>query len=223
MKITSNLKTLTTTQTEMARALGMSQQRVSQLLKEEVMITDSDGALLILESLKNFYKLRAGAASAGDELDYMQEKAQHERIPLLHKIGRAKVSGIALVMLGVDDGKQQVMNRLAIEEPGPQYFHFPKNDDTGYDDLYFKGIISEHKKQVIRGGQIKEIWETTTGIRNEPLDLRVYNLACMKSLNIDWKKQFSLLHPEGVRADEPIRKAPVREAEKPKSRQVNIW
>ncbi len=225
----------------------MSQQRVSQLLKEEVMVTDSDGALLILESLKNFYKLRAGAASAGDELDYMQEKAQHERIkreiseiqlaklqgsvydarivelvmtdgvllltasvdvqgnrleyeicgwgmaeeswgirkgiilgkpnqpktwemlddvidrtysftdgtglkvtrtfidsgglntaqvydycrrnaakqrfaikgqggtgiPLLHKIGRAKVSGIALVMLGVDDGKQQVMNRLA--------------------------------------------------------------------------------------------------------------
>ena len=76
---------------------------------------------------------------------------------------------------------------------------------------------------MIRGGQIKEIWETTTGIRNEPLDLRVYNLACMKSLNIDWKKQFSLLHPEGVRADEPIRKAPVREAEKPKSRQVNIW
>ena len=175
----------------------------------------------------------SGGLSTAQVYEYCRTNAAKQRfaikgqggpgIPLLHKIGRAKVSGIALVMLGVDDGKQQIMNRLAIEEPGPQYFHFPKNDDAGYDDLYFKGIISEHKKQVIRGGQIKEIWETTTGIRNEPLDLRVYNLACMKSLNIDWKKQFSLLHPEGVRADEPIRKAPVREAEKPKSRQVNIW
>ncbi|MBQ7477535.1 MAG: phage terminase large subunit family protein [Selenomonadaceae bacterium] len=175
----------------------------------------------------------SGGLSTAQVYEYCRTNAAKQRfaikgqggpgIPLLHKIGRAKVSGIALVMLGVDDGKQQIMNRLAIEEPGPQYFHFPKNDDAGYDDLYFKGIISEHKKQVIRGGQIKEIWETTTGIRNEPLDLRVYNLACMKSLNIDWKKQFSLLHPEGAGTDEPTRKAPAREAWKPKSKQVNIW
>ncbi len=113
-------------------------------------------------------------------------------IPLNYKIGRASGSKIPLVMLGVDDGKQQVMNRLAIEAVGAQYFHFPQDEELleigprGYDELYFKGIISEHKKKVKRKGVIHEIWEPTAGVRNEPLDLRVYNLACMNSIRPDW-------------------------------------
>lgn len=113
-------------------------------------------------------------------------------IPLNYKIGKASGSKIPLVMLGVDDGKQQVMNRLAIEEPGTKYFHFPLDEEflgtRGYDELYFKGIISEHKKKVKRKGVIHEIWEPTAGVRNEPLDLRVYNLACMNSIHPDWDR-----------------------------------
>ena len=113
-------------------------------------------------------------------------------IPLNYKIGKASGSKIPLVMLGVDDGKQQVMNRLAIDEPGAKYFHFPLNEEflgtRGYDELYFKGIISEHKKKVKRKGVIHEIWEPTAGVRNEPLDLRVYNLACMNSIHPDWDR-----------------------------------
>ena len=98
-----------------------------------------------------------------------------------------------MVILGVDDGKQQIMNRLAIKTMGPMYFHFPKDEEPpldrrGYDDLYFKGLISEHKKIVKRHGAFHEIWVTTAGVRNEPVDLRNYNLACMKSLNVDWEK-----------------------------------
>ena len=80
MKVTRELRKLTTTQTEMARVLGISQQRVSQLLQEEVMAVDDDGGLLVVESLKNFYKLRKGPASSGEEPDYMEEKALHERV-----------------------------------------------------------------------------------------------------------------------------------------------
>ena len=113
-------------------------------------------------------------------------------IPLNYKIGKASGSKIPLVMLGVDDGKQQVMNRLAIDEPGDKYFHFPLDEEflgtRGYDELYFKGIISEHKKKVKRKGVIHEIWEPTAGVRNEPLDLRVYNLACMNSIHPDWDR-----------------------------------
>lgn len=113
-------------------------------------------------------------------------------IPLNYKIGKASGSKIPLVMLGVDDGKQQIMNRLAIEEPGAKYFHFPLDEEflgtRGYDELYFKGIISEHKKKVKRKGVIHEIWEPTAGVRNEPLDLRVYNLACMNSIHPDWDR-----------------------------------
>ena len=113
-------------------------------------------------------------------------------IPLNYKIGKASGSKIPLVMLGVDDGKQQVINRLAIDEPGAKYFHFPLDEEflgtRGYDELYFKGIISEHKKKVKRKGVIHEIWEPTAGVRNEPLDLRVYNLACMNSIHPDWDR-----------------------------------
>ena len=113
--------------------------------------------------------------------------------PLNYKIGKAAGTIAPLVILGVDDGKQQIMNRLAIKTMGPMYFHFPKDEEPpldrrGYDELYFKGLISEHKKIVKRHGAFHEIWVTTAGVRNEPVDLRNYNLACMKSLNVDWEK-----------------------------------
>ena len=137
MKITSNLKTLTTTQTEMARALGMSQQRVSQLLKEEVMVTDSDGALLILESLKNFYKLRAGAASAGDELDYMQEKAQHERIKReISEIQLAKLQGSVYDARIVELVMTEEYSRLRTQLLGLPSKLAPLLEGKGKDEVY---------------------------------------------------------------------------------------
>ena len=112
-------------------------------------------------------------------------------IPLDYKVGVAKGLNAPLVMLGVDDGKQQIMNRLTIEHPGPMFFHFPLDEEgimtnRGYDALYFRGLISEHRKTVKRNGEYREVWEPTTGVRNEPLDLRNYNLACMQTLHPDW-------------------------------------
>ena len=148
-------------------------------------------------------------------------------IPLNYKIGRASGSKIPLCMLGVDDGKQSVMNRLAVEVRGAQYCHFPKDESDlpnmphrGYDDLYFKGIISEHKRIVKRGGQIREVWEPTQGVRNEPLDLRVYNLACMQSCRPNWDRLESLLTGVDSPEEKPVVKA------KPRTRlraQRNIW
>lgn len=79
MKVSKDLKKLTTTQTEMARALGISQQRVSQMLKEDIMVRDKSGAVLVIESLKNFYNLRTLDGGDGEELDLNVEKAKHER------------------------------------------------------------------------------------------------------------------------------------------------
>lgn len=168
--------------------------------------------------LKNFSKQRFAIKGQGGP-----------GIPLNYKIGRASVAKIPLCMLGVDDGKQSVMNRLAVETPGPQYFHFPKDEPKklsylahrGYDDLYFKGIISEHKKTVKRGGQIREVWEPTQGVRNEPLDLRVYNLACMQYCRPDWDRLEALLTGKEV-----PKKAPQKKKSTLKRRfsaQKNIW
>lgn len=111
--------------------------------------------------------------------------------------------GIPLQILGVNDGKQQVLTRLGKEETGAQYFHFPFDDNIfgvrGYDELYFKGIISEQKKIRVRGGQIYVEWEPIDRrTRNEPLDLRVYNLACIQSLEIQPKQWAQLAQMMGV-------------------------
>ena len=121
------------------------------------------------------------------------------------------------------------MNRLAVSTRGAQYFHFPKDEPDkltylahrGYDDLYFKGIISEHKKTVKRGGQIREVWEPTQGIRNEPLDLRVYNLACMQSCRPDWGRLEALL--TGIEIMPKEQKKTVSRPKHRFSSKQNIW
>ena len=161
-------------------------------------------------------------------------------IPLNYKVTRPHRGGIPLSLLGVDGGKQEIMNCLAVSEPGPRYFHFPLDEpelgleSRGYDDVYFKGIISEHKKTVKKNGIIRQVWETTQGVRNEPLDLRVYNLAAMKSCHFDWNRLYEAV--TGLKREPEARKeavqAPKREInrgghmERPpirKSRQMNIW
>ena len=147
-------------------------------------------------------------------------------IPLNYKIGKASGTKIPLVILGVDDGKQQVMNRLAIKSPGAQYMHFPLDEDQeglqnrGYDEIYFKGIMSERK--VRRYGSIREIWQPTKGVRNEPLDLRVYNLGCMLSVNPQWDELQTIMKQPAQEA--AVRKEPPKPARKRRvSKQTNIW
>ncbi|WP_444320706.1 phage terminase large subunit family protein [Megasphaera sp.] len=149
-------------------------------------------------------------------------------IPLNYKIGKASGTKIPLVILGVDDGKQQVMNRLAIKSPGAQYMHFPLDEDQeglqnrGYDEIYFKGIMSERKVKIRRYGSIREIWQPTKGVRNEPLDLRVYNLGCMLSVNPQWDELQTIMKQPAQEA--AVRKEPPKPARKRRvSKQTNIW
>lgn len=182
----------------------------------------------------------SGGHYTSDVYNYCQKNFHKQRfaikgrggpgIPLIYKIAKANNAKAPLILLGVDDGKQQIMDRLSIDSPGPLYFHFPQDEgikelsDRGYDDLYFKGIISEHKKVYKRNGVLREVWETTKNVRNEPLDLRNYNLACMKSLQPDWVKLEMLVN--GMSETEikrsvakPQKKKVVYRAK----RQVNIW
>lgn len=182
----------------------------------------------------------SGGHYTSDVYNYCQKNFHKQRfaikgrggpgIPLIYKIAKANNAKAPLILLGVDDGKQQIMDRLSIDSPGPLYFHFPQDEgikelsNRGYDDLYFKGIISEHKKVYKRNGVLREVWETTKNVRNEPLDLRNYNLACMKSLKPDWVKLEMLVN--GMSETE-IKKA-VAKPQKKKAvyrakRQVNIW
>ena len=108
-------------------------------------------------------------------------------IPLVHKISRNNKYKLPLIMLGVDSGKTTTMQRLKMKQPGPKYCHFPVQDERGYDQVYFKGLISE--KQVVRKekGQVVTVWvNIAKDKRNEPLDLRVYALAALRLLKPDF-------------------------------------
>lgn len=87
--------------------------------------------------------------------------------------------------LGVDSGKQIIMDNLAVGTPGAKYCHFPKRDDYGA--AYFQGLLSEHL--VYKEGRKNPWqWEKIPGHeRNEPLDVRNYALAAFKVLypNLD--------------------------------------
>lgn len=116
-------------------------------------------------------------------------------VPLIHKCTKVAVARkytIPLVILGVDSAKQYVMDRLSIEEKGPKYFHFPLDTadrKCGYDDIYFRGLISEQRVPHKKNGRIVWQWEIIAkDRRNEPLDLRGYNLACLQSLNPDFAR-----------------------------------
>ena len=82
MKIVENLKKLSTTQTNLGRALGITQPRVNQLIEEEIIVRDerdANGGVLIFESLKNYFQIKKSVAEEED-LDLFLEKAKHEKV-----------------------------------------------------------------------------------------------------------------------------------------------
>lgn len=91
-------------------------------------------------------------------------------------------------IIGVDSGKEDISNRLQIEEAGSGYCHFPTEPERGYDHEYYEGLTSEKKIDKKVNGIIKKVWVKKSGARNEPLDLFNYNYAVEELLRPDWDK-----------------------------------
>lgn len=85
--------------------------------------------------------------------------------------------------LGVDAGKQLIMDNLRVQTKGSKYCHFPRRDDYG--SAYFKGLLSE---RLVYKPERKNpwVWEKIPGHeRNEALDCRNYAMAAFKALPVD--------------------------------------
>ena len=78
LKITRSINAVTTTQTQMARALKVSQQRVSQMAKDGTLHVDETGALLLVEGLRHYFGGRFADAEEG-AIDFDKERALHEK------------------------------------------------------------------------------------------------------------------------------------------------
>ena len=95
-----------------------------------------------------------------------------------------------LFTLGVDTGKSLLLQRLQVEEEGPGYCHFPKEENKGYGESYFIGLTAEKQVLVYKKGRpffecrIKDAAHK----RNEALDCRNYASAAIEISGVPLKK-----------------------------------
>ena len=82
-------------------------------------------------------------------------------------------------IIGVNDAKQTLMQRLRIAEHGAGYCHFP----VGRDASYFAQLTAEVvKTRFVKGRPVREWKVKTDGHPTEALDCRVYAFAALRGL-----------------------------------------
>ncbi len=122
--------------------------------------------------------------------------------------------------IGVDAGKQRIMDNLRAKEPGPRYCHFPKRDDYG--PGYFAGLLSEHLIYDERSARHPWKWEKIPGHeRNEALDCRNYANAAFKALPKDLDaidRRLKEARTRKVSGAAPVDMAPAARRSVPRSR-----
>ncbi len=134
-------------------------------------------------------------------------------LPIVGKASTSNKLRIPLYPVGADTGKETLYSRLALASAGPGYCHFPIG--RGYDDAFFKGLVSEKRVVKIRAGRRFSSW-VQVHARNEPLDVRVYATAAMEIMMPD----FTAL----AAAEEKARGAPTATrstAQQPKRRVIS--
>jgi len=97
-----------------------------------------------------------------------------------------------LFSLGVDTGKSLIMGRLQVQEEGPGYCHFPRDEGKGYDRTYFTGLTSEKRTIKYKNGFPHFVWvkkDRGEHERNEPFDCRNYAQAAIEIAAVPLKKK----------------------------------
>lgn len=128
-----------------------------------------------------------------------------------------------LFLVGVDAAKDQVFAHLKLTTAGPGYCHFP--DDR--DDQYFAGLASETVvTKYSKGFPVRE-YRKRAGVRNEPLDCRVYAYCALAALNVrNWRALKKPTPPESQPAATtaaPVHAEPPPAALKRRGSFTNRW
>lgn len=118
-------------------------------------------------------KVWAIKGMGGSDVNYIRKPTTNNRVKA------------PLFTIGVDAGKAILYQRLRHETKGPNYCHFPMNEEAGYDEQYFKGLTAEKMVVRFKKGRPTVYWEKKDNQhkRNEPLDLRNYATAALEIAN----------------------------------------
>ena len=106
-------------------------------------------------------------------------------VPYFNRPSTANNIKTPLFTVGVDTGKALLYQRLAVQEEGPNYCHFPREKDRGYTQEYFKGLTAEKMVISYKRGKAQYVWTLKDGgyKRNEPLDIRNYATVALEIAN----------------------------------------
>ena len=93
--------------------------------------------------------------------------------------------------IGVNQGKEQVYNKLALakpaagEPPPPGYLHFPETADL----TFFDSLTCEIGKEETFRGEVYTRYVCPPGRRNEVLDTTVYAWAALLARPVNWRRE----------------------------------
>ena len=162
-------------------------------------------------TLENGRKLKAAVTfmdAGGNYWDEVMEgcyKRRHKHLypikgdnkdtgPLVKHTSSTK-KGNNWFQLNVYVGKRAVLHNTGITSPGPRFMHFPDDPEKGYDEDYFRGLISEQVKLVKKKGVYVEEWVKIFE-RNEPLDVNNYARCAYKGFKINLDAREEKLYGE---------------------------
>ncbi|MET4710729.1 terminase gpA endonuclease subunit [Endozoicomonas lisbonensis] len=111
--------------------------------------------------------------------------------------------GVYLTEVGTDNAKDIIYSRLAVQakdldNPIRGYMHLPIAEWA--DEAYFKGLTAERKTMDFSKGRRIYRWVCRSGVRNEPTDLEVYNLAAVRIAQQHFGLDLEKARPEGKKA-----------------------
>jgi phage terminase large subunit GpA-like protein len=105
-------------------------------------------------------------------------------VPLISRPTRQGTVRAALFSIGTDTAKDLIYSRIQSADLGPGYMHFPSDRD----ETWFRQLTSETKVTRYKDGVPFSKFENPSKARNEALDCRVYAMAALQLLNINWQK-----------------------------------
>lgn len=143
-----------------------------------------------------------------------------ESRPIVSRPSKNNIGKVDLFTLGVDNIKDLLFSRLAIQSEGAGYCHFPSDRS----DEYFKQLAASEKivTKYHKGFPRREFVKTRT--RNEALDCRVYAIGALAILNLNIDAIIDRQRSEAkVQAPEPPKTNGLQIRRRPSGGFANSW
>jgi hypothetical protein len=80
MRLVGEVKEATVTQSQLGRAIGVSKQRINQLIDEGIVVRDelsTNGQVMLFDSLQNYFLSKN---TTGDGVSFWKERSLHEKV-----------------------------------------------------------------------------------------------------------------------------------------------